>query len=182
MLIRGKNAKEAKEAMKFMPQASAREIYKIVSSAVANAQHNFSLEPDALTISNVTIDGGPALKRYRPRARGRVSNIKRKTSHITVIVSGDIKTKKVAAPKPKSESKLQTTGRVTREKQEPTVESVGKETEDHKIEVERPASTEVVSGRPEFVKKEPAFTDVTSDKQETPKFNIKDKIFRRKTG
>lgn len=149
-IIRGKNAKEAREMMKFMPQASSSEIYKVVSSAVANAQHNFSLEPDALTISKITIDGGPALKRYRPRARGRVSNIKRKTSHITVIVSGDVKTKKVAAPKPKAPTK-----------EEAMPESVEKESEEHKIEVEKP----------EFMKE-----------KEAPKFDIKSKFFRRKTG
>jgi len=151
-LIRGKNAKEAREAMKFMPQAAAEEIYKVVSSAVANAQHNFSLDPDALTISSITIDGGPTLKRYRPRARGRVSNIKRKTSHITVIVSGDVKTKKVTAPKPKTEAK----------KEETMPESIENEAGEHKIEIEKP----------EFIK----------EKQEVPKFSVKDKFFRRKTG
>lgn len=171
-LVRGKNAKEAREAMKFMPQVAAKEIFKVVSSAVANAQHNFSLEPDALTISSITIDGGPTLKRYRPRARGRVSNIKRKTSHITVIVSGDVKTKKpastdvksgmVTAPKPKTEAKKEEAMPESIENEATPASTGASQGEEHKLEMERPA----------FAKKE----------QEVPKFDVKGKFFRRKTG
>lgn len=150
-LIRGKGAKEAKEVLRFLPHAAAKEIYKVVSSAVSNAHHNFSLEPDALKISSITVDGGPALKRYRPAARGRAAHIKRKTSHITVVVSGDVKTKKVAAPKQKAAIK-----------EEAVPESVEKEAEEHKIEVEKP----------EFIK----------EQAQAPKIDIKGKFFRRKTG
>jgi large subunit ribosomal protein L22 len=124
-LVRGKNASDSLSMLKFMPQVSAREIGKVIKSAMANAEVNFNLEKDALTISKITIDGGPTLKRWRPRAKGAAYEIKKRTSHIAVIVSGDIKTKK------REEDKKAV-------KAEEKPKSVAREAEEHKIEVERP--------------------------------------------
>jgi large subunit ribosomal protein L22 len=119
-LVRGKNASDSLSMLKFMPQVSAREIGKVIKSAMANAEVK-----DALTISKITIDGGPTLKRWRPRAKGAAYEIKKRTSHIAVIVSGDIKTKK------REEDKKAV-------KAEEKPKSVAREAEEHKIEVERP--------------------------------------------
>lgn len=98
-LVRGKNAKVSLEALKLMPQRTAHEIGKVLLSAMSNAENNFNLDKDALIISKITIDAGPALKRWRPRAKGAASAIKKRTSHITVIVSGEAKSKKIAEKK-----------------------------------------------------------------------------------
>lgn len=119
-LVRGSNAKVTLETLKLMPQKSASEIAKVLASAMANAENNFSLEKNDLTIASIMIDGGPALKRHRPRSKGMVSPLKKRTSHITVIVSGDVKTKKVEAPKAEAKKEVKA--------------------DEHRIEVERPES------------------------------------------
>lgn len=95
-LIRGKNAKIAFETLKLMPQRTAGEIRKVLGAAMANAENNFSLDKDELILTKIMIDGGPVLKRHQPRGKGSASQIKKRTSHITIVVSGDVKTKKVA--------------------------------------------------------------------------------------
>lgn len=92
-LIRGKNAKESVVILKEMPQAGAAHILKVLNSAMANAENNFNLEKAMLTISKITVDNGPVVKRYQPRSKGMASSIKRRMSHIEVVVSGEIKTK-----------------------------------------------------------------------------------------
>ncbi|GII75670.1 50S ribosomal protein L22 [Sphaerisporangium rufum] len=85
-LIRGLPASEAQAVLQFAPQAASEPIYKVLSSAVANAEHNFKLERDSLVVSRAWVDEGPTLKRFRPRAQGRAYRINKRTSHITVIV------------------------------------------------------------------------------------------------
>lgn len=85
-LIRGKNIGEAIAILKFTPKKAADAIEKVVKSAVANAEHNQELNRDALYISEVFVDQGPTLKRFKPRAMGRADLIRKRTSHITVVV------------------------------------------------------------------------------------------------
>jgi len=139
-LVRGKNANVALTALKLTPQKSSHEIAKVLKTAMANAENNFNLEKNDLIVSSIMIDNGPVLKRYRPRAKGAATSIKKRTSHITVIVSGE-----VLAKQSKKADKIDKT-----------------EIKENKIEVERP----------EFVKKEQAASRV----------DIKNTIFRRKTG
>ena len=98
-LIRGKNAVEAAATLKYMPVRAAKEILTVVNAAIANAENNFNLDKDALIISQIMVDGGPALKRMRFTGRSRISPLRKPTAHITVIVSGDVKTKKAAEPR-----------------------------------------------------------------------------------
>ncbi|MBI2954225.1 MAG: 50S ribosomal protein L22 [Chloroflexi bacterium] len=84
--IRGKAASDAMAMLQFMPQQSAKEVYKVVKSAVANAENNFNLSPEDLYIAIATADEGPTLKRFRPRARGRATQVLKRSSHITVVV------------------------------------------------------------------------------------------------
>lgn len=84
--IRGKYADEALALLKFTPNHAAAEIAKVVQSAMANAENNFSMNPDVLKIARCYVDGGPTLKRVQPRAQGRAYRILKRTSHITVVV------------------------------------------------------------------------------------------------
>ncbi|GII66365.1 50S ribosomal protein L22 [Sphaerisporangium krabiense] len=85
-LIRGLPASEAQAVLQFATQAASEPIYKVLSSAMANAEHNFKLDRESLVVSRAWVDEGPTLKRFRPRAQGRAYRINKRTSHITVIV------------------------------------------------------------------------------------------------
>jgi len=82
-------AQEALEVLSLLPQVAAEPIYKTVKSAVANAEENYALDPESLIVSTILIDEGPRLRRMRYGARGRYKPIKKRTSHITVIVEED---------------------------------------------------------------------------------------------
>jgi large subunit ribosomal protein L22 len=82
--IRGRSVPEARTVLAFTPRAAAREIEKVLSSAVANAEANHNLDGDDLVVSAAYVDEGPVMKRWRPRARGRAARIRKPTCHITV--------------------------------------------------------------------------------------------------
>jgi large subunit ribosomal protein L22 len=82
--IRGRSVPEARTVLAFTQRAAAREIEKVLRSAVANAEANHGLVGDQLVISAAYVDEGPVMKRFRARARGRVARIKKPTCHITV--------------------------------------------------------------------------------------------------
>ena len=84
--IRGKNVDEAITTLRFMPKKGARILRKVLESAVANASQNEAIDVDTLYVKTVFVDGGPMLKRIRPRAMGRASRILKRTSHITVVL------------------------------------------------------------------------------------------------
>jgi large subunit ribosomal protein L22 len=86
-LIRGLQVDEAEKVLQFTIKKSADPILKVLRSAVANAEHNFSLKRTNLYISEIKVDGGPIIKRYRPRARGVAFPIQKKTSHITIKIA-----------------------------------------------------------------------------------------------
>lgn len=86
-LIRGKSYAEAAEILQFSERGIADDILKVLDSAVANAEHNDSQLAEELFVSACYADEGPTLKRWRPRARGRATRIRKRTCHITVIVS-----------------------------------------------------------------------------------------------
>jgi len=85
-MVRGKKVDEALNILRFAPSPTARTVAKVVKSAAANAENNFQMSPADLKIINIFADEARTLKRYRPRARGRVSPILKRSSHITVIV------------------------------------------------------------------------------------------------
>ena len=85
-MVRGMKAVDALDVLRFTPQAASEDIYKVVASAIANAEHNEHLDRDALWISEAYVDEGPTLKRFRPRAQGRAYRVRKRTSHITVVV------------------------------------------------------------------------------------------------
>ena len=85
--IRGLKVDKALEFLNFNNKKAPRLILKVLESAVANAEHNNSSDLDELIVKNVLVDEGPYGKRHRPRARGRVNQIIKRTSHITIVVS-----------------------------------------------------------------------------------------------
>ncbi|AEG58600.1 50S ribosomal protein L22 [Desulforamulus ruminis] len=86
-LIRGKKLEEALAILRYTPNKATDAVTKVVKSAAANAEHNYEMDRDEIFISAIYVDQGPSLKRVMPRAMGRADIIKRKTSHITVVVS-----------------------------------------------------------------------------------------------
>jgi large subunit ribosomal protein L22 len=86
-LIRGKAVGDAIAILRHTPKAASPIVEKLLNSAIANAEHNYSLDPNKLVISQVFVNQGPTMKRFQQRAMGRASAIKKRTSHITVVVS-----------------------------------------------------------------------------------------------
>jgi ribosomal protein L22 len=85
--IRGRSVQDARAILAHTPRAVARDWSKLLESAVANAEHNHELLGDDLRIAAVTADEGPTLKRYRPRALGRATRIRKRTSHLTILLT-----------------------------------------------------------------------------------------------
>jgi large subunit ribosomal protein L22 len=85
-LVRGKSVTEALDILRWAPQAASEPVAKVIASAAANAQNNEGLDPSTLVVATIHADGGPTAKRIRPRAQGRAFRIRKRTSHITVIV------------------------------------------------------------------------------------------------
>ena len=98
-LIRGMNAGDAQAVLTFAPQAASEPIGKVLASAIANATNNYAMDARALVISAAFVDEGPTQKRIRPRAQGRAYRIRKRSSHITVVVSDG---REVVAVKPVS--------------------------------------------------------------------------------
>ena len=109
-LIKGKQAEEALAILKFAPQSASEPIYKLVASAIANARVKADkdgeyLDEQDLYVANAYVDEGTTLKRFRPRAQGRAFQIKKRTSHITVVLSTPEVTDTTPAAKTKKASK-----------------------------------------------------------------------------
>jgi large subunit ribosomal protein L22 len=85
-LVRGKPVTEALDILRWAPQDASEPVAKVIASAAANAQNNEGLDPSTLVVATIYADGGPTAKRIRPRAQGRAFRIRKRTSHITVIV------------------------------------------------------------------------------------------------
>jgi large subunit ribosomal protein L22 len=85
-IVRGKEVNEALTILGFLPTPSAKAVAKTIKSAVANAENNLQISPNNLKISSISADSGHTLKRYRPKSRGRISPILKRSSHITVIL------------------------------------------------------------------------------------------------
>ena len=85
-LVRGKSVTEALDILRWAPQGASEPVAKVIASAAANAQNNDGLDPTTLVVATIHADEGPTAKRIRPRAQGRAFRIRKRTSHITVIV------------------------------------------------------------------------------------------------
>jgi large subunit ribosomal protein L22 len=103
-LVRGMDVAQALDVLRFDVHAASDPIYKVLASAVANAENNKQLDRSDLYVAQAYVDEGPTLKRFRPRAQGRAYRIRKRTSHITIVVQSALGNE-TAAPKAKSSSK-----------------------------------------------------------------------------
>ncbi len=85
-LVRGKNVNEAIKTLTFLNKKTAGMVKKLIESAVANAEYKKVMDVDNLYVKTITVDQGPSLKRFRPRAQGRAFGVRKKTSHINVVL------------------------------------------------------------------------------------------------
>jgi ribosomal protein L22 len=85
--VRGLHIEKARALLQFSPRSAAQDIQKLIDSAAANAENNHDLIGDEMKVSSITVDEGPTLKRYRPRAQGRATPIHKRTSHIAVALT-----------------------------------------------------------------------------------------------
>ncbi|RTK93775.1 50S ribosomal protein L22 [Candidatus Saccharibacteria bacterium] len=100
-LVRGRSVEDALTILSHVPRASAIPVRKAIESAKANADHNHNYKPETLVISEISVSPGVRLKRYRPAAQGRALPFMRRTSHIRVVVDGEVRApKKTVADKP----------------------------------------------------------------------------------
>jgi large subunit ribosomal protein L22 len=120
--IRGRSVPEARAVLAFTQRAAAREIEKVLASAVANAEANHGLSGDDLVVHAAVVDEGPTMKRWRARARGRVARIKKRTCHITLTLAA------VEAPVPAPPKPTKTAAPVKEPKVEATEETAAEET------------------------------------------------------
>ena len=86
-LVRGKAVSDALTILRFTPKKGARLVNKTLRSAVANAENSRTMDMDHLVVKTITVDAGPTLKRWRPRAMGRANRILKRTAHVTVVLS-----------------------------------------------------------------------------------------------
>lgn len=86
-LIRGKNVGESISILKLTPKAASPVVEKLLNSAIANAEHNYNMDVENLYVKEIYVGEGPTLKRFRPRAQGRATQILKRTSHITCVVA-----------------------------------------------------------------------------------------------
>jgi large subunit ribosomal protein L22 len=105
--IRGRSVPEARSVLAFTSREAARELDKVLRSAVANAESQHQLADDRLYVSAAYVDEGPVMKRWRPRARGRVGSIKKRTCHITVKLAEIPVTEAPAKPKRQTKPKAE---------------------------------------------------------------------------
>ncbi len=108
-LIRGRSVAEARKQLQFSQKDAATPVLKLLNSAVANAEHNFKLDTSAMVVKEAFVDEGPVMYRYTPRAQGRATPIRKRMSHITIVIGKEeapvekvkaVKEVKKAAKKP----------------------------------------------------------------------------------
>lgn len=104
-LVRGKRVNDALAQLSFSKKAAARPVRKLIESAVANAVENHKLEREALYIKEIMVDGGPTMKRFRPRAHGRAGMIRKRMSHVQVVLAEKEELKKAKATSKKAPAK-----------------------------------------------------------------------------
>lgn len=194
-VIKGKNAMDAYQMLKHMPQKSAGVLAKVLTSAMANAENNHNLDREALTVKEAYVDNGPSYKRIQPRARGSAFGILRKTSHVTIVVSGEKESRKIKKAVPvEEEKKIEAQVEQKTQKVEPqkTAEVKEKEVITEKAETVKTEEKKTLkdlakdrvkkeTGEKKTVKQEEGFKgDKKSSDHE--KGGFWNKYFRRKTG
>lgn len=136
-LVKKMNPREAMAQLRFVPNRASQPLMKLIKSALANAENNFYIDTESARISEFKVDGGPVFKRFRPASRGRASALKKKTSHVTLVLEGqrrqigqdkkiktEVESAKVA-PEGAAESKSWETRKVFDQKSKPKEKKSG---------------------------------------------------------
>ena len=165
-LLRGVSASEALDMLKFQPQAVAENFYKLVDSAVSNAESTEGLNGETLVISQVYVDEGPTMKRWRPRAKGSASRILKRTSHLTVVVTP---ADEAPRPAPAAEKKA---AKKTAAKKTAAKKTAAKKTPANKTATSKKASAKKAPAKKTAAKKTTA--KKTTAKKATPKKSEKE--------
>jgi large subunit ribosomal protein L22 len=111
-LIRGRHIEDARRVLAFSQRAAAAPVAKILNSAIANAEHNHELPADELVVTRAWVDEGPTLRRFRPRALGRATRIRKRMCHISVVVGRDEETlRALLEPAPKKTTRKKSTAK-----------------------------------------------------------------------
>ena len=171
-LIRGRQVDEARRVLKFTPRGAALPVGKVLESAIANAEHNRGLPADELVVVRAWADEGPTLKRFRPRAQGRATRIRKRTCHISVVVGRP--TELVRLPEP---PKKKTTAKKTTSKG-PAKKTTAKKTTEKKTTAKKTTAKETAAKKTTAKKKTSsrgsAETKATSKSPETKRSRKKD--------
>ena len=137
-VVRGMSVEEAQNQLKFIPKKASKYVLKLLNSALANAEHNFNLKKENLYIKRIIADEGPALKRWRPKAFGRATPIKKRSSHINIVLAEKVASQKIVKKK-KIEKPITIKDGVKKTSLTKVTEDKGKETvlkgEEHKPEI-----------------------------------------------
>jgi large subunit ribosomal protein L22 len=118
-LIRDRHVDDARRVLRFSARAASKPVGKVLESAIANAEHNRGLPADELVVTRAWVDEGPTLRRYRPRALGRATRIRKRTCHISVVVGREPEAEVAQAPRTAAKSTAKSTARTGRREQSP---------------------------------------------------------------
>jgi large subunit ribosomal protein L22 len=161
-MIRNQSVEFALEQLQFSSKKAALPIAKAINSAVANGIHNFNLKKEDLFIKTLTIDGGPVLKRFKPRAQGRAGAIHKRSSHISVILE-------------ERKNNRRKTSRSFFGAVRPTKSA---KTLEHKHDHD----TEIEEGKTDSKQQTPKIAPKSDEKQKSQKISLKRRLFNRKSG
>jgi large subunit ribosomal protein L22 len=169
-LIRGMQATDAQDVLRFAPQAASEPVGKVLASAIANATNNHGMDARDLIVTQAFVDEGPTLKRIRPRAQGRAFRVGKRTSHITVILSdGTAVTEPIPAPKA-TEAKKTSGPKTTSKESDAAAESSAEESTAEKATAAKKAPAKKSTAKKAApAKKAPAAKKATTKKSTAKK-------------
>lgn len=136
-LIRGMNVENALVQLRFSKKDAAVPVRKLLESAIANAKHNHSMKGDSLVVKTAFVDGGPTLHRWKPRAMGRATPIRKRTSHITLVLEGEIDEKVVKAKNQEEKKDIEENKVVDKKNTEEKEPKADKKDETKKSEIKK---------------------------------------------
>lgn len=175
-MVRGLDVSAAEAQLTFLNKAAARPVLKLIQSAKANAEHNFKLTADGLYVKTIYVDGGPTLNRWIPRAHGRATPIRKRTSHITVILAdrdGEAPKEIAKAVVKKTDSKAEAKKAPAANKEDKTATAKKAKAEDK--EVKKAETKKSADKKAEPKKAEAKSTKPAAKKDDAKKDSGKDK-------
>jgi len=161
-MIRGMKADEAVIQLQYSRKHAARPVKKLLESAMANAVHNHFMDKDSLVVSAAFVDGGPMYKRWQPRAMGRATPLRKRTSHVTIMLEGDVVEQAKKEKAAKKEKKESASAKASAGKEEPKKEA-------KKVEKAEKKSAKKPKTEKKETKKESAPAKASADKEKPKK-------------